>query len=686
MTRGLRLACYALLALGLAVAVYSASLRIAADAMSRKVMVLVDWRELNQLLDVVFSDHYVGSDDGRHVAALNFGAYHFISDRSIHKAPWELLEKLPGACIAYGEETIGDLLQQGIISPADVSTSGPTYEVGDLDYVEDIARGASRHGYITERRKDGRLLIQLPPPGPDGVNSLPLAWRSDVIATIRSHDILCILRPAGTELFSADGLDETLDFANDQPLMLFQGTQVPGFPHNLKRVANQLKEQKQLFSWVEFDDQDGGAQLASQTAPYVARVHSITAEEMEKYDIARAVERYELALTERGIRVLFVRPFVRPGLNKAKGDYREQVREVNSKYFAALGKMVKAQGYTIGRPRPFSDPPKWLVSVRKVAITLAVTAGALLLLSLFVPLVTTRWVVGLLALGQLAAVGSIAVSSIYSIVLLVTGIVFPLLGFWTALLVFRRRVAENTGAAPSLGWALLCLLIASVISAAGGILIHGGMWSARALLHIDQYRGVTIALAFPVLLVAAYCWQAESLADAWDGARGEIASFWQRFTTLWISPIRYGDVAVILLAVGAIGLVLLRSGNEGPIGVIGAEGSLRDLLENALAVRPRTKELLGHPLLVLFLLSLTWRTRAGLLFALAGILAQVSVLNTFLHLHTPLLITLQRVGVGLLIGVITGAVLGAVALLITRYLKAPPLQRAGFRTDATSAE
>jgi hypothetical protein len=657
-----------LIAGGLLVAVFSVTLRIGADKASRNVLVLVDWRELNQLLDS--GSKAPRQDRSGSLAALVDLNLTPISDRSSHQIAWDLLEQIPGALVAYGEETVGDLVQQGILSPADISVTGPTFEVSDFDYAADIERGARRHGYLVERRQ-GKLLVQLPPPGSDGASGMPLAWRTDVINTIRSRGLEVVLRPSGTEFFSANGLQETLGFAQNQPLMLFQGTQVPGFPHDVKGVAAQLKKQRQLFGWVEFDDQAGGAQLAALTAPYVARVHSITPEEMEKYTVSRAVERYELALTERGIRVLFLRPFIRPGLNKATGGYREQVRNVNEKYFAAVVGMIEAQGFEVGRPQPFINTPAWLSIMRKPLVTLATAAAAVLLLGFLVPTLRSRWATVLLATGALLALAATLSAGAYKLALLATGIVFPLLGFWLALTLYRSKLGEGTAALPRLAWALVALALASLTSAIGGLLIHGGMWNARALLHIEQYRGVTIALAIPVLIVAAYCWQADSLQSAWDNGTRELDGFWARFTALWSNPIRYGDIAIILLVVGAIGIVLLRSGNEGPVGVFGAEGSLREWLENALAVRPRTKELLGHPALVLFLISLLWRSRLTLLFALGGILGQVSVLNTFEHLHTPLLITLQRVGVGLLIGAVTGAVLAGLALLVERFFLRP---------------
>jgi hypothetical protein len=152
------------------------------------------------------------------------------------------------------------------------------------------------------------------------------------------------------------------------------------------------------------------------------------------------------------------------------------------------------------------------------------------------------------------------------------------------------------------------------------------------------------------------------LQDAWDRASLKLLDYWQRFLGLWQAPIRYGDVAFILIALGALGIVLLRSGNEGGLPVFDAETMFRGALEQALVIRPRSKELLGHPLLVLFLLSLPWRNRLTLLLGLAALLGQVSILNTFCHLHTPLAVTLTRVGLGIMFGLVTGALVGLLAL------------------------
>jgi peptidoglycan/LPS O-acetylase OafA/YrhL len=98
---------------------------------------------------------------------------------------------------------------------------------------------------------------------------------------------------------------------------------------------------------------------------------------------------------------------------------------------------------------------------------------------------------------------------------------------------------------------------------------------------------------------------------------------------------------VALLVVAALGLVVIRRGNFPVIGASEIELALRSTL-NEWFVRPRFKELLGHPLALLALWQVRWPwwARGGLL--VAGVVAQASVLNSFSHYHTPLVVSLQR--------------------------------------------
>lgn len=640
------------LILGVAVCAYSASQRMQADAANKKVVVLVDWESLNALPEA--------APEAR------------LSNKQDWSSAWELLGALPGALLCYGEETVGSLLQNGVLQPATLFTGAPAYEVANEAYADDVAQGAHRHGYWMERSAStgGRLVLRLPDLPEDELTLLPVCWRSDVIGLAKSKGVGLVLRPGGSAYLGSDGLETTLGFCSSQPLVLFQGPTVLGYPDRLRDVAALLKGQRQDFGWIEFDEQDGGAALASLCSPRVLRVHSIPAEEMANYNIAGAVARLIRAASERGIRCLYVRPFVAPlpGYGEKGDGYGERLAATNSAYFRQLGESLTSAGFTVSAARSYLPvPPVWLRFAREIAAGLATAAALALLLELWGLTLAARWQGLLLGLGLLGGFASHFIELKRAAILLLAGIIFPLFGFWTALRFYQRLTQGAPPAAPlRIAAAVGALAVASIVTICGGIVIHGAMWDLSSMLHITQYRGVTVALALPVLTLAAYAWQAETLADAFDSATGRLTPYWQRFTTLWQSPIRYGDVAFILIAMGVLGVVLLRSGNDSALGASGAETSLRQALEGALAVRPRSKELLGHPALLLFLATLPWKNRLGLLLALGGMLGQVSILNTFCHIHTALGITIERVLLGLSIGAVSGAVLCGVWYLAAR--------------------
>jgi hypothetical protein len=119
--------------------------------------------------------------------------------------------------------------------------------------------------------------------------------------------------------------------------------------------------------------------------------------------------------------------------------------------------------------------------------------------------------------------------------------------------------------------------------------------------------------------------------------------------------IKVSHAVIFLLAAACGALFILRSGNFG-LPVLGPEKFLRALLENIMVIRPRTKEfLIGYPALILGAVYYFKGGNKWLWFWLsAGVLAPVSMTNSFCHIHTPVLITLVRSCVGLIIGVALG--------------------------------
>ena len=135
----------------------------------------------------------------------------------------------------------------------------------------------------------------------------------------------------------------------------------------------------------------------------------------------------------------------------------------------------------------------------------------------------------------------------------------------------------------------------------------------------------------------------------------------------------YWHVVAAFLALATLAVLVVRSGNEAGGAILPGELELRALLDRLLVVRPRTKEVfLGHPVMLLALLLALRRVRVGVWIAFAvGAIGQVSLLNSFCHVHTPLLLTLIRVFNGLWLGALGGVVL---CLLWDALGGAPPAQ------------
>jgi Family of unknown function (DUF5693) len=121
-------------------------------------------------------------------------------------------------------------------------------------------------------------------------------------------------------------------------------------------------------------------------------------------------------------------------------------------------------------------------------------------------------------------------------------------------------------------------------------------------------------------------------------------------------PVRLYQAIGGLLLLAVAFLYISRSGNQSDIAPSTFELSLRSGLTALLGVRPRFKEFLfGFPFMMLLpALRLEHRRIVGWLFALVIGIGTADVIDTFSHLHTPLLVSLVRLFNGLVIGIVLG--------------------------------
>ncbi len=436
----------------------------------------------------------------------------------------------------------------------------------------------------------------------------------------------------------------------------FNDLAVPGFPAHIEELAGAVEGLGVPVADIEFYPQVGLKNLGGRLTQRTVLTHTIAVEEMAKYDVKRAADRYVLAATERNVRLLVVRLFFDPAASGTG------VLAENTAFLSGIAARLKAEGLTLGAASrmPGWNYPLWLTFV----VGLGVVAGGVLLLD---RLGFRR--MGLV-LGAVAAMGWLAMSykgvpAGAKVMALGAVTIFPTLSVIT----FVRQ----GGASPWQG--LLRLAAATGLSLVGAVLLVGTLAGTRYMLKLDAFSGVKLAHLLPLALIAFY------FAFLLPSGR-RLADLKKQVESMLNQPILV-KFAVACAVLAAFGLVyLLRTGNDAGTLVLPLELKVRAFLDQTLAVRPRTKEfLIGHPLLLLLFYT-GYRNARYLVLVLLAAIGQISAVMTFAHLHTPLEISLIRVFNGLWLGALIGLVLIAAWCLferITASARRPAVEPPGWK-------
>jgi Na+/proline symporter len=126
----------------------------------------------------------------------------------------------------------------------------------------------------------------------------------------------------------------------------------------------------------------------------------------------------------------------------------------------------------------------------------------------------------------------------------------------------------------------------------------------------------------------------------------------------------YHIIFVVLVAV--VGIVYIkRSGNSGNASSI--EMAMRNALEEIFYVRPRTKEfMLGYPAILIAFFMLKRNIKNAQYLLIVGSIGTMSTVNTFTHLHTPIVYSLLRSIYGIVLGLVLGY---AVIIIVGQTMK-----------------
>lgn len=484
-----------------------------------------------------------------------------------------------------------------------------------------------------------------------GVLTLGLGFHPEQIAQAVRLGFYVALRPldapgvapadVALRLAALDGYEAA------RTLVIFDGARVPGDPLTRQAWAGGLAAAGVPAAWIEFAHQEGLAQLICATGYAAVRLHSIAAPELHGLAPERAIARWRRAVQERSVRALYVRVYTEAPPGAADAFARDPVG-FNLAYIDGIVRALRGAGYTLGRSVPPALPPVGRPALAAMGAAVGVAAVWLLRRFWRPPLfVEAAGVAGLAALA--------AASPGYTgrqLAALAAAVLFPALGTLCALDGAAVRPGRRAA------WAAVeALLRATGVSLLGALFVAGLLSETPFALGLDLFLGVkAMHVAPPVLVFGAVLW--ERPVDKLRSVPGRAAALLRTPVPLWYAAAVCGAGALALL-------VVLRTGTD-LLPVPGLEQVLREGLEQLLGVRPRNKEfLLGHPALVatayLLLRSRLSRPVLGVLAAVASV-GQLSLVNTFAHIHAPLWVSLLRTVYGVAFGAVLGLVLvGAAA-------------------------
>lgn len=423
-------------------------------------------------------------------------------------------------------------------------------------------------------------------------------------------------------------------------MLMFNDKYIPGYPDPDKiEVFYQLLLDDNgdivaPLGQIEFSPQEGFNTLANLADKDVVRLHTISNDEMSKFEgetgesmdagITEALDRWDLAARERNMRALLVRFFS----IDMPGTYYES----NMAYLDALHTQLEDNGFTVGgdvQEMASLDIP----AAVRLLVGFGICAGFMLLL---LEIGFRRLALAGFVLSALAWVGMYVVNQTLAMQLmaLASVIEFPILSC-----LYFLPPKKDLSLLQSIG-RLLALCAVSFI---GAVLMVGVLSDKAFMLKLSSFIGVKIAHVIPIVVVPFVLYIVRDKKPL------------SLCKSLLNKALDYKWAIVFAVVAVALMIYLSRTGNESGE-ISGIEAAMRQFLNDTMGVRPRSKEfLIGYPATILYLMYAA-KHRALWVLSIPLVIGQISLVNTYAHIHTPLLIALQRSLNGLILGILVAVV------------------------------
>jgi hypothetical protein len=456
--------------------------------------------------------------------------------------------------------------------------------------------------------------------------------RPEVISTLKEAGIPRGVEITNLQLAGEEKYGQILDHlkAIDPAFVILRGVREVTLPPDL--VA-WLDENEVLPGTVEFRNRETTQKLVAENDLNWVRLHRVFDKEVGTLTPVEKEARYERAVRERNIGVIEYRL----PLNT---DLSTQINIFNSVRDGLAG-----SGYRLRSIDEVRGAETDLESSLWLTLTLIVSISVLALRGLW-PDRESFYLLVFWALVS-ATVGFLGLKLYPILARQVTAlglaVIAPVIGYRLVREFGFSFTDDRSSVSP-----FLDLIWLSGLSTLAGLVISSLLLDQSFVLKLHQFRGVKVSLFLPLILILLFALFREGIRVS------EIELDFKK-----------GVIGAALL--GLFLFLLLRSGNFTFLRSGDLEEAIRRWLENTLYARPRFKEfVIGHPALIgWFYLAGRYRKKlqfSRLALLLVGFMGQISIINTFAHVHTPVIISLIRTGNGLAGGLILGAIFLVVIL------------------------
>lgn len=313
---------------------------------------------------------------------------------------------------------------------------------------------------------------------------------------------------------------------------------------------------------------------------------------------------------------------------------------------------VKGNGFELGQAEAFQVVDASWQKYLKAIVVVGGVAFVALLVSIFAPALT----LGSFLLGLIGSAGLYVLKPtlLEQALALFVAISAPTI----AMILAIRKVRDLSQAIPDMSagrrltHSLVLYFKTAVLSLLAVPFVIALLNNITYSLVLSQFRGVSLLHLAPIFLVAVYImlYKGTNLVQ-------ELRA-WMRMPITLVMV-----VGAVVLGAAAF-YYLSRTGNAGT--PLPGEAAFRSILENTFGVRPRNKEfLLAHPLFIVGIFA-AFRYRWALYTMIIAVIGQLSMVDTFAHIHTPAVLSLIRGLLGLGLGLIFGLLAALVWYILER--------------------